>query len=46
MNGGAFTIESEYSDYNRLGGYDASYEEPGRLRACSFLFPKVVTSAN
>jgi hypothetical protein len=22
MNGGAFTIESEYSDYNRLGGYN------------------------
>ena len=33
LNGGAFSIESEYSNYNRLGGYIGGYEEPGRLWA-------------
>lgn len=43
LNGGAFTIESEYSDYNRLGGYDAAYaKSQGEYGLGSFLFPKVV----
>jgi hypothetical protein len=43
LNGGAFTLESEYSDYNRLGGYDAGYaKSQGVYGLGSFLFPKVV----
>lgn len=44
LNGGAFTIESEYADYNRLGGYDASYaKSQGAYGLVSFLFPKKVS---
>jgi len=43
LNGGAFTIESEYSNYNRLGGYEAAYaKSQGAYGLGSFLFPKVV----
>ena len=43
MNGGAFTIESEYSRYNRLGGYDANYaKSQGAYGLASFLVPKQV----
>jgi hypothetical protein len=43
LNGGAFTIESEYSNYNRLGGYDGNYpKSQGAYALGSFLFPKVV----
>jgi hypothetical protein len=43
LNGGAFTIESEYSNYNRLGGYDAAYaKSQGVYGLASFLFPKQV----
>jgi hypothetical protein len=43
LNGGAFTIESEYSNYNRLGGYNAAYaKSQGEYGLGSFLFPKVV----
>ena len=43
MNGGAFSIESEYSRYNRLGGYDANYgKSQGAYGLASFLFPKPV----
>lgn len=43
QNGGAFTIESEYSNYNRLGGYDASYaKSQGAYVLGSYLFPKQV----
>jgi hypothetical protein len=43
LNGGAFTIESEYSNYNRLGGYEAAYpKSQGAYALGSFLFPKVV----
>ena len=43
MNGGAFSIESEYSNYNRLGGYDGAYaKSQGIYGLASFLFPKVV----
>ncbi len=46
LNGGAFTIESEYSNYNRLGGYDAAYaKSQGAYGLVSFLFPKVVPIA-
>lgn len=41
--GGAFTIESEYSRYNGLGGYDPNYDRSqGVYGLASFLFPKVV----
>jgi hypothetical protein len=46
LNGGAFTIESELSDYNRLGGYGgytgAYAKSQGAYVLASFLFPKVV----
>ncbi len=42
-NGGAFSIESEYADYNRLGGYNAAYaKSQGAYGLASYLFPKVV----
>ncbi len=42
-NGGAFTIESEYSNYNRLGGYEAAYaKSQGAYGLASYLFPKAV----
>jgi hypothetical protein len=38
-----FSIESEYSNYNRLGGYEANYaKSEGVYGLASFLFPKVV----
>ena len=41
LNGGAFTIESEYSNYNGLGGYDAAYaKSQGVYGLASFLFPE------
>ena len=47
LNGGAFTVESEYSRYNRLGGYDANYGKSegayGLVRSC---FRKRSASAN
>src|SRR5579862_796259 len=43
MNGGAFSIEAEFSDYNRLGGYLGNYgHSEGAYALASFLFPKVV----
>jgi hypothetical protein len=43
MGGGAFTIESEYARYNRLGGYNASYaKSEGAYALASFLIPKQV----
>jgi len=43
MNGGAFTIESEYANYNGLGGYDFNYgKDQGAYGLASFLFPKKV----
>jgi hypothetical protein len=43
MNGGAFTIESEYSDYNRLGGYNSNYtKSQGAYGLVSFLVPKQI----
>jgi hypothetical protein len=47
-NGGAFTIESEYANYNRLGGYSdgpATPKSQGAYGLASFLFPKVVPIA-
>ncbi|HVB35520.1 MAG TPA: hypothetical protein VNJ52_14285 [Patescibacteria group bacterium] len=38
--GGAFTIESEYSRYNGLGGYDSNYNKSqGAYGLASFLIP-------
>jgi hypothetical protein len=38
--GGAFTIESEYAKYSKLGGYNARYaESDGGYGLASFLFP-------
>jgi hypothetical protein len=43
LNGGAFTIESEYSDYNGLGGYETAYaKSQGAYVLGSFLFPKLI----
>jgi hypothetical protein len=42
-NMGAFTIESEMSDYNRLGGYNANYaKSQGEYGLASYLFPKAI----
>jgi hypothetical protein len=42
-NAGVISIESEYSDYNRLGGYEAAYaKSQGEYGLGSYLFPKVV----
>jgi hypothetical protein len=42
--GGAFTIESEFGDYNRLGGYNPAYaKSEGAYGLASYLFPKVVS---
>lgn len=41
--GGAFTIESEYSRYNRLGGYNPNYaKSEGAYLLASLLIPKQV----
>jgi hypothetical protein len=38
--GGAFTIESEYTKYSKLGGYNSRYaESDGAYGLASFLFP-------
>ena len=43
MNGGAFTIESEYSRYNRLGGYNGAYgKSEGGYGLASILLPEVI----
>ncbi|MGD0906744.1 MAG: hypothetical protein ABSA96_04130 [Candidatus Acidiferrales bacterium] len=43
MGGGAFTIESEYSRYNRLGGYDGNYlRSEGGYGLASVVFPKAI----
>ncbi len=43
-NKGVFSIESEYSNYNRLGGYQALYaKSQGAYGLASYLFPKVVS---
>jgi hypothetical protein len=40
---GVFTIESQYNNYNRLGGYDGLYpKSQGGYVLSSFLFPKPV----
>jgi len=40
LGGGAFTIESEYADYNQLGGYNARYmRDQGGYGLASLLFP-------
>ena len=42
-NGGVVSVESEYSNYNRLGGYDATYaKSQGAYGLASYLFPKKV----
>jgi hypothetical protein len=43
LDGGAFTVEAEYANYNGLGGYLAgSRKSQGAYALGSFLFPKVV----
>jgi hypothetical protein len=40
--GGAFTVESEYADYDRLGGYNSRYgEDKGGYVLGSYLFPRL-----
>ena len=42
-NNGVVDIESEFSDYNRLGGYDGAFAKShGGYGLGSYLFPKVV----
>lgn len=42
-NGGSFSIESEYSNYNNLGGYNPLYtHSQGAYALASYLFPKKV----
>jgi hypothetical protein len=42
-DGGVISIESEYSNYNRLGGYDGSYpKSQGAYGQAAYLFPKQV----
>jgi hypothetical protein len=42
-NGGVVSVESEFADYNRLGGYNAAYAKSnGEYGLASYLFPKVV----
>src|SRR5262245_10012696 len=42
-NAGVVTIESEYANYNRLGGYDPNYaKSQGGYVLGSYLFPKQV----
>lgn len=41
-NKGVFTIESEYADYNGLGGYFAGYKSQGAYALASYMFPKQV----
>lgn len=42
-NGGVVSVESEYSNYNRLGGYNALYaKSQGAYGLASYLFPKQV----
>jgi hypothetical protein len=42
-NGGVVSVEGEYSNYNRLGGYDAAYaKSQGGYGLGSYLFPKKV----
>jgi len=42
-NSGVVSVESEYSNYNRLGGYDAAYaKSQGAYVLGSYLFPKKV----
>jgi hypothetical protein len=43
MNGGAFTVEAEYSRYNRLGGYNGDYgKSEGGYGLVSILLPKEI----
>ena len=42
-NAGVVSIESEYSNYNRFGGYEAAYaKSQGAYGLGGYLFPKVV----
>jgi hypothetical protein len=42
-DGGVVTIESEYANYNRLGGYNGAYaKSQGAYALGSYLFPKAV----
>lgn len=43
-NNGVVTVEGEYANYNRLGGYDGNYAKSrGQYGLGSYLFPKKVT---
>src|SRR3984885_7217353 len=45
--GGVVSIESEYANYNRLGGYNGSYaKSQGAYGTLSYLFPKVIPIGN
>jgi hypothetical protein len=43
MTGGAFSLEGEYANYDKLGGYDSRFtKDQGEWGLASFLFPKAV----
>ena len=43
LDGGAFSLESEYTKYNGLGGYDATFKESdGYYGLAAFLFPQKI----
>jgi hypothetical protein len=42
-NAGAFTVESEYAGYNKLGGYNADYaKDQGGYVLAAYLFPPMM----
>jgi hypothetical protein len=46
-NDGVITIESEYANYNRLGGYDSAYaKSQGAYLLAAYLFPQKVGPGN
>ena len=40
--GGVVTVESEYTNYNRLGGYVSGYKSQGAYALASYLFPQKI----
>jgi hypothetical protein len=41
-SGGVFSLEAEYANYNRLGGYVGGFKSQGGYGLAAFMFPKQV----
>ena len=41
-NGGVVSVESQYTNYNGLGGYVAGYKSQGAYGLASYLFPQMI----